>query len=141
MKEPQRILFIDGVCNLCNGFVQFLLKRDSKGKLYYAHLQGSDAFFENLRIELDNKMGSVVFFDQGEVYTHSDAALHAIDQLGGVYKLVSIFRILPKGFRNAIYNFIAKNRYKWFGRKNQCIVPVAELEDRFLTGEIKVPTD
>lgn len=126
----QPILFFDGVCNLCNSSVQFVLKKDKTKTIKFASLQ-SDYAREYLG-KLNNLPDSIVFVSEGEIYTESTAALKLIPFLGAPYKMLLIFWIFPKKFRDIIYRYIARNRYKWFGKKDECFLPSSEYKERFL---------
>ena len=131
MNEQAVILF-DGVCNLCTGSVQFILKRDKEKKFLFASLQSN--FGQELlkKFELPtNTFNSFVLYQDGKIFTRSTAALKMFQQLKR-WKWVKIFWIVPKFIRDAVYNLIAKNRYKWFGKKNECWLPTPELKARFL---------
>lgn len=131
-KDP--ILFFDGVCNLCNAYVQYIIKIDKKQHFKFASLQ-SDAG-EQLQQHVKNNLGfvpdSVILLYKGQYYLKSDAVLKAAGILGGIYKIMHVGYILPRALRNSIYNFVAKRRYKWFGKKDECMVPTPELQSRFL---------
>lgn len=127
------ILFFDGVCNLCDGFVQFVIKQDADAVFKFAPLQSNTAI-ELLGEELDlKKLDSVVLWDNGKLYSHSDVAIQVGSKLGGFWSLIQIFRIVPKFIRDAVYNWIARNRYRWFGKKDACMIPTPELKARFLS--------
>jgi predicted DCC family thiol-disulfide oxidoreductase YuxK len=124
------ILFFDGVCNLCNGFVDFLITRDNS--LLFAPLQGLTASHK-LSPLLTQTLPSVVLIDeQGRVYLRSAAALRVLTGLGGLWLVLKIFLLLPGFLRDIIYNFIAANRYSWFGKKDSCRLPSLAERDRFL---------
>lgn len=127
------ILLFDGVCNLCNGFVQFLIKRDSKGLFHYTALQ-SNAGQQLQKMHGINpeNIDTVILIHQDKVYTHSDVALYIAKQLGSWWSIFSIFSIIPKSTRDQIYNWIARNRYRWFGKQESCMLPRAEWKNRFL---------
>jgi len=130
MDKP--VILFDGVCNLCTGSVQFILKRDKEKRFLFASLQsryGQDLLRQfNLPTDTFN---SFILYQDGKVLTRSAAALEMFQQLKG-WKWVKIFRIVPKFIRDAVYNLIAKNRYKWFGQKNECWLPTPDLKGRFL---------
>lgn len=128
-----KIIFFDGVCNLCNGFVQFIIRNDKKKSFYFAALQSNYAQ-ETLKSFTVNpqELKSVVFIKNNVVYTKSNAALEIGKQLGGLWLLIAGLYIFPLKFRNMVYDFIGKNRYKWFGKKNNCMVPTEALKSRFL---------
>lgn len=127
-----RIILFDGVCNLCNRSVQFIIKRDKEGRFRFASLQSATG--QEILQEFNlpqNDFNSFILYEQGKVYTRSDAALRVSSQLKG-WKWTSMFRILPKFLRDAVYNLIARKRYKWFGKREECMVPTPELKSRFL---------
>ena len=131
MNDKPVILF-DGICNLCSGSVQFILKRDKEKKFLFASLQSS--YGQNLLKKYDlptDTFNSFILFDDGKILTRSTAALKMFSQLKG-WKWVRLLGIVPRFIRDAVYNVIAKNRYKWFGKKNECWVPTPELKARFL---------
>ncbi len=132
MKEqPGHIVFFDGLCNLCNAWVKFIIKRDPLGRFFYASLQ-SDFAKSFLEGEVSNpaQNQSVIYAKKGMLYFKSDAALHILVDLG--WNWVKVFFIFPRGFRNWVYDLIAKNRYRWFGKKDHCEVPKPEWKKRFL---------
>ncbi|HET9745090.1 MAG TPA: thiol-disulfide oxidoreductase DCC family protein [Chitinophagaceae bacterium] len=131
MKDNPVILF-DGVCNLCTGSVQFILKRDEEKKFLFASLQSP--YGQDLLKQFDlpnNTFNSFILYQDEKIYTRSTAALKIFQQLKG-WKWVRIFGIVPKFIRDAVYNLIANNRYKWFGKKDECWLPTPELKARFL---------
>jgi predicted DCC family thiol-disulfide oxidoreductase YuxK len=130
--KPVLILF-DGVCNLCNGVVQFIVRRDPKAKFKFASLQSEvgRSLLRQFNIDPD-LLHSFVVIDNEVAFQRSDAVLCIANHLGGWWKILKPFNILPKFFRDAIYNMIAKNRYKFFGKKDSCMVPTPELKERFV---------
>lgn len=127
------ILLFDGVCNLCNGFVQWVIRHDLNGKFRFAALQSDIGQTLLTQHHLDtSQLSTVVLIVDGRTYTHSDVALEIARILGGWWSFASIFKIIPPFIRNAIYNWIAKNRYRWFGEKDACMIPTPELRSRFL---------
>lgn len=134
----ENVVFFDGVCNLCNEFIDFLVKRDSKRVLSYAPLQGETAK-ERLpmsRIKVAGASGptftSVIYLKDGQMLQQSDAALEILKDLGGLWSLVSILKVIPKSVRDSVYRMIAANRYKWFGKRETCRVPSKEERSLFL---------
>ena len=125
------IVFFDGVCNLCQGSVRYLIKNDKKGVLKFASLQGNYAkdFVNETKIQ---SMQSILFFDGKILYKKSIAVLKLSRLLGGWYQLLLLGYILPRFFRDWLYNIVAKNRYRWFGKKDQCMLPSKGFENRFL---------
>lgn len=127
------ILLFDGVCNLCNGFVQFVIKRDSKERYLFTSLQSKAGQEILAKVGLpQDEISTVVLYDRGKVYTHSDVALRMVKDLGGLWPLLAVFSIIPKSIRDQIYNWVARNRYNWFGQRDSCMLPTPELKDRFL---------
>ena len=127
------ILLFDGHCNLCNAWVQFIVKRDSVGTIRFASLQSraGSRMLEEYKIDA-NYIDSLVFFEEGSFYVSSTAALRTLSYLDGWQKHLIFLSVVPRSLRDLVYRFIAKNRYKWFGRREQCMVPTAKLSKRFL---------
>jgi predicted DCC family thiol-disulfide oxidoreductase YuxK len=127
------IVLFDGVCNLCNGAVTWIIERDRAARFVFGALQSASA-----RVLLDERgvLGdlpdSIVLLDADGVHTRSDAALRIAAGLGWPWSLLRVGRVLPRGLRDAIYDLIARNRYRWFGRREACMMPTAELANRFL---------
>ena len=129
----QPVLFFDGVCNLCNASVQFIIKRDKTGSIKFASLQSQYAKRELPAALADPKNLQSLVWKEGEaIRTKSTAALTAAKKLGGGWSLLYGFIILPKFIRDFMYDIIAKNRYRWFGRKEECMIPTQELKSRFI---------
>ncbi len=128
------IILFDGVCNFCNSWVNFTIRHDDRNFFQFAPLQSESA------IELLKTYGvhneetdSVVVIENGKAYTYSTAALRIAKGLGGIWSVAYVFTIVPKLVRDAVYKWIAKNRYKWFGEKDQCMIPTPEIKSRFLS--------
>jgi predicted DCC family thiol-disulfide oxidoreductase YuxK len=128
------ILFFDGVCNLCNQAVQVYLRRDTEGKIRFASLQSGLAHEMLPKLGVDpNDMTSLVFVQDGKAYLRSEGALVADAFLGGWRgKLSNALRILPLWLRDGAYRIISRNRYRWFGKKDTCMIPRSEWKERFL---------
>ena len=126
------IIFFDGVCNLCNSSVQFVIKKDKENKFRFASLQ-SEAGQEILhQFNLSqNDFNSFILFEDGKLYTRSTAALRVLSQLKG-WKWSRVFNWVPRFLRDGVYNVIARNRYKWFGKRDSCMLPTENLVSRFL---------
>jgi len=130
----KKIIFFDGICNLCNGAVQFIIKHDKKDIFRFVALQS------DLGKEICNYMGvdqtkidSIILYNPGVAYYYKSSAIIEIgNDLGGIYNLLSVFKILPEKLRNFIYDYIAKNRYKWYGKKESCMIPTPQLRAKFL---------
>jgi len=136
MPENEKIegpvILFDGVCNLCSGAVQFVIKRDKKNIFRFASLQSSfgQRVLQNCHLSTGN-FTSFVLLQNGRVYVKSAAALLVARQLSGFWPLLYAFIIIPSFLRNIVYNVIAANRYKWFGQKEACWIPSPELKIRF----------
>lgn len=128
---PERILFFDGLCHFCNGSVLFTQKHDSNKRIYFAPLQGELA--HDLLPHLNpDKPESVVYRRKGKTYYKSSAALRVALDLNGLWPLLSVFLIIPPFLRNFVYDFIAKRRYAWIGKRESCKIPSAEEKQQFL---------
>lgn len=128
----QLILF-DGVCNLCNNSVQFVIKRDKKNTYLFAPLQSTIGQQIIQEFDIDTaKTDSILLYNNGKLYSKSTAALQVAMKLGFPVNLLGIFLIVPAFIRNWVYDFIAKNRYKWYGKKAACMIPTPELKAKFL---------
>ncbi len=133
MKSELPVIFFDGFCNLCNGAVQFVIKRDRKAIFRFASLQSDYAQEKLAQFNIRPKGGdTMVLLEDGKVYERSTAALRVARKLSGLWPLLYGFIILPRFIRNGIYNYVGKNRYKWFGKRESCWVPTPELKERFL---------
>lgn len=133
VNEQYDIILFDGVCNLCNSFVKFIIKQDKKSKFKIASLQS------DIAIDLLEKRGfanfpnnSIVYITKDKVFFKSEAVLFILYKLGYPWKALYIFNLLPKLIRDSLYNVIARNRYRLFGKKDQCMIPVDKIKDRFL---------
>ncbi|MGB0404256.1 MAG: thiol-disulfide oxidoreductase DCC family protein [Salibacteraceae bacterium] len=130
---PRYLILFDGVCNLCEKSVQFVIKRDKKKKFKYASLQsnvGEKILWES---NLSNSnFDSFVFVEDGQVFTKSTAAIKVATHLGSYWPVLEVFMLIPKFLRDPIYDFVAKNRFRWYGKKEECWVPTPELKDLFI---------
>lgn len=126
------VILFDGVCNLCNHSVQFVIKRDKEAKFSFASLQSETGkkILEQFHLPSD-KFNSFILYEDGKIYTHSTGALRMLSQLKG-WKWTGALKYVPRFIRDGVYNLVAKNRYKWFGKKDECMVPTPELKSRFL---------
>jgi predicted DCC family thiol-disulfide oxidoreductase YuxK len=127
------IILFDGVCNLCSGAVKFVLKRDRKGWFRFAALQTDTGrqLLESHGLPLDS-MATIVLIEGSACFTKSTAALRIARHLGGLWPLATVFRIVPRPIRDAVYDFVARHRYRWFGKKPSCMIPSPEEAARFL---------
>ncbi|HMX39282.1 MAG TPA: thiol-disulfide oxidoreductase DCC family protein [Saprospiraceae bacterium] len=127
------ILLFDGVCNLCNHSVQWVLERDTRAQFRFAALQSDLGRSLLERFGLDpERLDTVVLIDGGQAYTRSDAPLELLRRLGGVWACLYPLKALPRTLRNAVYDWVARNRYRWFGRREACMLPRKEWKERFL---------
>lgn len=133
VTSRDRIVLFDGVCNLCNGFVQFIIERDPHARFTFGALQ-SDAARELLANTLvhPEELRTVVYLRKGKVLVRSTAALNILKDLGGAWKLLYALIIIPAPLRDLVYRWISNKRYAWFGRKDACMIPTPELRARFL---------
>lgn len=130
----ERIILFDGVCNLCSTAVQFIIERDGEGRFAFASLQSNVGQKLSAEHEIDGtSLDSIVLIDRGKAYQRSTAALHIARQLDGAWKLLYAGMVFPPFIRDRVYDWIAANRYKWFGEKTECWIPTPELRSRFLT--------
>ena len=122
------ILLFDGHCNLCNAWVQFIVKRDSSSTIRFASLQSGSGrrLLEEHKIDA-NYIDSLVLFEEERFSVSSNAALRTLSYFDGWERHLIFLSVVPRSLRDLVYRFIAKNRYKWFGRREQCMVPTAEL--------------
>jgi predicted DCC family thiol-disulfide oxidoreductase YuxK len=134
VENDKKIILFDGVCNLCNSSIQFVIKHDAQDIFRYAALQSEVGQKLISERGIDTyKVDSIILIDPGVAYyTKSDAALEIGTQLKGYRTISKLFRLIPSSLRNIVYDFIAKNRYKWYGKKEQCMLPTPELLSKFL---------
>jgi predicted DCC family thiol-disulfide oxidoreductase YuxK len=132
MHSSYPIILFDGVCNFCNDSVNTLIKLDKKGVFKFAPIQSEvgQRYLESF--DHTDDLSTVVLICDGRLYTKSDAALQTFKHLGGWWRFLRVFTIVPRPIRNAVYDFIAKNRYKWFGKKESCMIPTPDVRARFL---------
>lgn len=130
---PNPVIFFDGLCNLCTGSVQFIIKHDTKHYFRFASLQCElgQQVLQQFNLPSD-EFGSFILLEEGKVYTKSTAALRVTKKINGLWPILFSFIIVPPFIRNWVYSFIAKNRYRWFGKKEECWIPNAELNNLFL---------
>ena len=134
LPKNKKIILFDGVCNLCNDAVLKVIKYDTKNTFFFTALQSDKGkeITKKLGINIAN-IDSIILYEPGVSYEiKSTAALKIMNDFGGIWSLSKVFLFLPEGFRNYVYDYIAKNRYKWFGQKESCMIPTAELKAKFL---------
>ncbi|WP_010134757.1 thiol-disulfide oxidoreductase DCC family protein [Ochrovirga pacifica] len=131
IRKQHQIILFDGVCNLCNQSVQVVIKNDAHNVFRFAALQSDKGLNFIKKNDLVN-IDSILLITQNQIYTKSSAALQIAKQLKGVYPLLFVFYPIPKAIRDWVYVYIAKNRYRWFGKKEHCMVPSTELKEKFI---------
>lgn len=131
--QNKNIVLFDGVCNLCNGAVNFLIDQDKHNRLLFASLQSEagQVILKDFSFQQTN-FDTFIFVKNGKPHIQSAAALEVLRLLGGFWQLLYVFMLVPPLLRNGVYRFIAKNRYRWFGQKQACRVPTPELKSKFL---------
>ncbi len=132
LLTPEKpVVFFDGYCGLCNWFVDLTLKQDKNHVLLFAPLQGQTAQSLIGALELQN-FESIILYDSGKIYRQSEAVLRVLKHLGGFWKIFAVLAFVPSSWRNALYFFIAKRRYRWFDKKATCRMPSSEERHLFL---------
>jgi predicted DCC family thiol-disulfide oxidoreductase YuxK len=134
LPKDKKIILFDGVCNLCHSSVQYVIKHDKKDVFRFVPLQSE------LGIKIINYLGidtkntdSIILYEPGKAYYYkSEAALTIVKDFGGIYTWSSILSIIPKFISNAVYDYVAQNRYKWYGKQESCMIPTPELKAKFL---------
>jgi predicted DCC family thiol-disulfide oxidoreductase YuxK len=131
MNNP--IILFDGVCNLCNRSIQVIIKSDRRKIFRFASLQGKlgQEVLKKYQLPAD-QFHSFILLEGDRIFTRSTGALRIFRELGGGWKLLYGFMIIPRFIRDAVYNFVSRNRYKWYGKREECMVPTPELKERFL---------
>lgn len=134
LPKNKKIILFDGVCNLCDKSVQLIIKNDKKDNFRFVPLQSElgEKIINHIKIDR-TKTDSIVLYEPGYAYYYkSKAAFRIAIYLGGFYSIVSLFRFLPNFITDFVYDYIAKNRYKWYGKKDQCMIPTKETLNKFL---------
>lgn len=133
LNDKQLILF-DGVCNLCNASVQYVIQHDKNDHFRFAPLQSEigRAVIKRFQLNTEDTDSILLFSEENGLKIKSTAALHIAKHLGFPRNLLSVFLIVPTGIRNWVYDYVAKNRYKWYGKKEECMIPTPELKSKFL---------
>ncbi len=134
LPKDKKIVLFDGVCNLCDTFIQKIIEKDKKNQFVFTSLQSEIGRKIICHIGLDpDVISSIVLYDPGVAYyTKSSAVIEIGNILGGFFKFGIILKIFPKSLRDPFYNYVAKNRYKWYGKKESCMIPTPELKAKFL---------
>ena len=134
LPKDKKIILFDGVCNLCNSSVQYVIKHDTKDIFRFVALQSElgQKIINHIGIS-EKSIDSIILYEAGIAYYYkSAAALEIAKQLGDLYAFATIFKILPLSLRDSIYDYVAKNRYKWYGKQESCMIPTPELQSKFL---------
>jgi predicted DCC family thiol-disulfide oxidoreductase YuxK len=133
LPKDKTIVFFDGVCNFCNGSINFVLVRDEKNKFLFAPLQSKagQEFLTSHQLNAQ-EFDSVIVFTEGKLFKKSAAALQITSHLGFPWTMLSVFKILPVFIRDFFYDFIARNRYRFFGKRDACMIPTREVRAKFL---------
>jgi predicted DCC family thiol-disulfide oxidoreductase YuxK len=129
----ERIVLFDGVCNFCNGSVNFIIRNDPYKNFKFAALQSEFGIEQKEKFGIGDDVDSVVLIEDGKAFMHSTAALKIARGLGGVWSLAYIFIIVPDFIRDAAYKLFAESRYRLFGRQDACMLPTPDVRERFLS--------
>jgi predicted DCC family thiol-disulfide oxidoreductase YuxK len=133
VEKKHSIILFDGVCNLCNSSINFVIKRDKSDEFRFTALQEEPGISLLKRHHINTKdTDSIVLIENETVYVKSSAALRVSRKLSGAWPLMYVFVIVPTFIRNGVYDYIAKNRYKWYGKQDSCMIPTPELKKKFL---------
>ncbi|WP_408098836.1 thiol-disulfide oxidoreductase DCC family protein [Peredibacter sp. HCB2-198] len=130
-SKNSQVIFFDGVCGLCNGFVDFVISADKKNHFLFSPLQ-SDYAQKELPAEMTRDLTSVVLLKNGRTFRKSEAVLEVLGDLGGIWKISALGKILPVVLSNKVYDMVAENRYRLFGKKETCRLPTAEERKKFI---------
>ena len=131
-ENSNLILLFDGVCNYCNSWVNFIIRHDNKKKFHFTTLQSETGKKILKQYNISEKEESAILIYLDKVYLKSSAGLHILYHLGGIYSLAFVFIIIPAYIRDFYYDIIARNRYKWWGKRNECMIPTEDVKERFL---------
>lgn len=126
-----KVIFFDGVCGLCNGFVDFVMKIDKKNEYYFSPLQ-SEYAKTHLPEEFTKDLKSIVYLNEEKILSRSEAVIKILSEIGGIWSLIRIGNLFPKPFADFAYDMVAENRYKLFGKKESCRLPTPEERGRFV---------
>lgn len=133
MNEDKAIVLFDGICNFCSGAVLFLIKRDPDKYFRFAALQTEGGLSIMNKYDINSDIAdSIILIEKNKAYYRSDAALRIARKLKGGWKLFYTAVIIPPFIRNFFYDFVARNRYRWFGKKNTCFIPGQHVRERFI---------
>jgi predicted DCC family thiol-disulfide oxidoreductase YuxK len=130
--NARNVILFDGVCNLCNGWVRFVVNRDPEGAFSFAPLQSNVAQALLAELTTPEDLDSIVLVEEDGVFVKSTAVLRIVSGLRQPWPLLGVLRLLPRGLRDFFYDVVARRRYNWFGRRDTCMIPTPEIRDRFL---------
>jgi len=134
LPRDKKIILFDGVCNLCDSVVQFVIKRDKDDAFRFVALQSEIGreIIKYIGVDIA-KTDSIILYEPGHAYYYkAEAAIKIAKEIGGLYSLLGLFSFLPKSFSNMAYDYVARNRYKWYGKKTECMIPTPEMKAKFL---------
>ena len=134
LPKDKKIILFDGVCNLCDSTVQFIIKHDKKDIFRFVPIQSALGQEIITYIGIDtSKTDSIIFYEPGHAYYYkAQAAIKIAKELGGIYEMMGVFSVLPNWLSNKVYDYVARNRYKWYGKKDECMIPTPEMRAKFL---------
>ena len=134
LPKDKKIILFDGVCNLCDSSVQFVIKHDKKDVFRFVSLQSElgQKIINHIGISDLNIDSTVLYEPEKGYYYKAEVAFRILKELNGIYQCLLVFSIFPKSILNNIYDYVAKNRYEWFGKKESCMIPTPELQSKFL---------
>lgn len=132
MEKITGIIFFDGHCNLCNGLVNFVIRRDKKAHFRFCALQNTKAVESLTKYQIIKGIDSIIYLEKGLLYEKSSAVLRICRKLNWPWPFFFILVVIPSFIRNAVYDMVAKKRYKWFGRRANCRIPEPGIKDRFI---------
>lgn len=134
LPKDKKIILFDGVCNLCDKTVQFIIKHDRKDVFRFVPIQSDlgQEIISHIGIDI-SKTDSIIFYEPGHAYyCKAQAAIKIAKELGGIYSLMGVFSVLPNWLSDKVYDYVARNRYKWYGKKDECMIPTPEMRAKFL---------
>lgn len=129
----EKIVLFDGVCNLCSASVQFIIKHNSRKNLSFASLQSDFGRSQLSKFQASPEVKTIALIKDGRIFFRSDAVLEICKDLNGLYPMLFVFKVVPQPVRDWVYNYAAKNRYRWFGKKDECWIPTPEWKSRFIS--------
>lgn len=133
LPKGKKIIVFDGVCNLCDNTIQFVIRHDKKDVYRFVSLQSELGQKIIRHLGISATMDSTILYEPNKAYYYkSDVAFRILKDISGIHKILLLFSVLPKSMLDSIYDYVAKNRYRWFGKKESCMIPTPELKDKFL---------